>query len=135
MIYPDHLKDLSGAELKAALQAHRRKEIIKLICRQTDYSEEKATERLIFWKENYLYVLKEYMNPTFDPSIKKSTSLSMNQRVFGEIRNFMNQGEKLLAFRKKRQRYIQQLITNKKKEEEEEKNKLKAIDEGNKKMA
>lgn len=61
-------------------------------------------------------------------------ALSMNQRVFGEIRNFMDQGEKLLAFRKKRQQYIQQLIA-KKKEEEERVNKQKAIEEGNKKMA
>ena len=132
MEYPEHLKDLSGEELKVALKEHRKKEIINLICRQTDYTSEKANERLVFWKQNYLYVLKEYMNPNFDPKLKTTTSQSMNQRVFGEIRNFMDQGEKLLAFRKKKQKYIQRL--NALKEEQDKKKKLTIISEGNKKI-
>ena len=132
MPYPQHLKDLSGDELKVALKEHRKKEIINLILRQTDYSREKAIERLGFWKENYLYVLKEYMNPNFDPDVKKSTTGSMNQRVFGEIRNFMDQGEKLFAIRKKKQKYIQHLMAKKKQEQQNKK--LKVIEEGNQKI-
>jgi len=133
MEYPQHLKDLSGDELKVALKEHRKKEIINLICRQTDYTKEKALERFEFWKENYLYVLKEYMNPNFDPYIKKpTTTSSMNQRVFGEIRNFMDQGEKLLAFRKRKQKQIQRLMAIKKQEEQNKK--LKVIEEGNQKI-
>ena len=72
------------------------------------------------------------MNPNFEPNVKKTTTGSMNQRVFGEIRNFMVQGEKLLAFRKKKQKYIQYLMAKKKQEAETKK--LKAIEEGNQKI-
>ena len=56
---------------RVAMKMKRNKEIISLITRQTNYDEEKAKERLVFWKNNYLDVIKEYMNPKYIKENKK----------------------------------------------------------------
>ena len=38
------IKDLSGNELKDAVREEKRKQVIDLVCRQTDYTREKAEE-------------------------------------------------------------------------------------------
>ena len=52
------MNDVSKNEIK-------KKELIKLIKRQTDYNEEEILEKLKFWNYNYLNVIKEYLNPNF----------------------------------------------------------------------
>ena len=90
-----------------AMKMKRNKEIISLITRQTNYDEEKAKERLVFWKNNYLDVIKEYMNPKYvKETEKKGRGGSINQQVWGEIRNFLDQGVRLQERRKLYQQYI-----------------------------
>ena len=62
-------------------------EIINLVKRQTNYDSEKARERLEHWKNDYVSVIKEYLNPDFliPKPIKKITT---NQRVMKELRDF-----------------------------------------------
>ena len=68
----DKVKDLSGNELKQALRDEKRKQIIKLVCRQTDYTEEEAEQKLLQHKGNYMSVVKEYLNPSYiEETIKK----------------------------------------------------------------
>ncbi len=60
--------DASGAalsELKAQLIEERKKQVINLVMRQTDYTHEEAVAKLSQWDHNYLAVIKEYMNPNF----------------------------------------------------------------------
>lgn len=133
---PKHMRDLSGIPLKNAMIAHKKKEIVKLVCRQTDYTEEVAQTLLEENKYNYMKIIKEWITP---PSNKEGTEdspvKSLNQRVIGEIRNFMDEGYKLMEYRKKQKAYMmrrQELRKQQKKQKGEEK--LKTIVEENKKI-
>ena len=67
---PEHMRDLSGIALKNAMIAHKKKEIVKLVCRQTDYTEEVAQTLLEGNKYNYMKIIKEWINL---PSNKEDT--------------------------------------------------------------
>ena len=101
----DKVKDLSGNELKQALRDEKRKQIIKLVCRQTDYTEEEAEKKLIQHKGNYMSVVKEYLNPSYkEETIKKKNEYenkSNNQKIYSEIRGFMDNAVKGYEYRKK----------------------------------
>ena len=75
---------------KRNIKKTRQEEIIKLVMRQTDYNEEQVKEKLLEWNNNYIKVIKEYINPEFD---KKTSTIykSRNQGVMTEIRGFMDE--------------------------------------------
>ena len=125
--------DLSGAALKEAIMIHRKKEIVKLVCRQTNYTEDEAEKLLEEEKYNYMKVIKKYMNPT-PKEIEKKNDKSLNQQIIGEIRNFMDQGVKLTKFRKKQAAYAKRVQQMQQRKKEEAERKKKALDEGNKKL-
>ena len=135
---PEHMRDLSGTELKEAMIAHKKNEIVKLVCRQTDYTEDIARNLLEKNKYNYMNIIKEWINPSSKatPAKKDKPSKSINQRMIGEIRNFMDQGYKLTQYRKKQKAYMMRLqeLRKKQKEKEKEKTKLNTIHEENKKI-
>ncbi len=84
--------DASGAalsELKAQLIEERKKQVISLVMRQTDYTHEEAVAKLAQWDHNYLAVIKEYMNPNFEEKPAQVTK-STNQMIMGELRSFMD---------------------------------------------
>ena len=101
--------DISGDELikqRAEVMekqiANRRQAMIELIMRQTDYTEEVARIKLEYWKNNYLHVIKEYMNPNFQDKLKTPIpSSTKNQMIYGEIRNFMDDVNKQQLQRKR----------------------------------
>tara|TARA_Y100000817_G_scaffold314597_1_gene314073 strand:- start:1095 stop:1313 length:219 start_codon:yes stop_codon:yes gene_type:complete len=62
-------------------------ELINLVIRQTDYDEEKARERLTHWDNDYISVIKEYLNPNFQQK-KEEKKLTNNQRIMKELRDF-----------------------------------------------
>lgn len=114
---------------KLNIKKLREEQIIKLIQRQTDYNRETIGEKLEKWDNNYLYVIKEYMNPDFDPNKKKEEKKnSKNQMVFGEIRTFMDTANKQYLQRKKREEIEkgrqQQLYMRYLKQKKEQKKKL-----------
>jgi len=78
---------------KRNIKKTRQEEIIKLVMRQTDYNEEQVKEKLLEWNNNYIKVIKEYINPKFD---KKTSTVykSRNQGVMTEIRGFMDKVNK-----------------------------------------
>ena len=130
---PEHMRDLSGTILKEAIVAHRKKEIIKLVCRQTDYTEDIALSLLEENKYNYINVIKAWITSSSNTKNKKDKpAKSLNQRVIGEIRNFMDQGQKLTEYRKKQNAHMQRLQELRKQKKEREK--LKPIAEENKKI-
>uniref|UniRef100_A0A6C0ES68 Uncharacterized protein n=1 Tax=viral metagenome TaxID=1070528 RepID=A0A6C0ES68_9ZZZZ len=105
--------DISGEELikrrAEAMQIEtRRQAMIELIMRQTDYTEEVARIKLEDWKNNYLHVIKEYMNPNFQDKLKTPTSSSKNQMIYGEIRNFMDDVNKQQLQRKRDAEQLEQ---------------------------
>ena len=105
------------------------KQIIKLVCRQTDYTEEEAEQKLLQHKGNYMSVVKEYLNPSYiEETIKKKDEYenkSNNQKIYSEIRGFMDNAVKGYEYRKKVSEIIQEkqqaLLIQKQKEEQENK--------------
>lgn len=108
--------DISGEELMKqraeAMEkqiATRRQAMIELIMRQTDYTEEVARMKLEYWKNNYLHVIKEYMNPNFQDKEKApEPSSTKNQMIYGEIRNFMDDVNKQQLQRKRHAEKLEQ---------------------------
>ena len=67
----------------------RKQKVVNLIRSQTNYNEVEALEKLTHWNNDYLKVIKEYLNPNFEK--KKEVKIqSTNQRVMKEIRSFMD---------------------------------------------
>jgi len=117
------VKDASGElqrqkeeAMKQKIEA-RKKALVDLVIRQTDYDEDKAMIKLIEWNYNYLNVIKEYMNPNFQNVKKKEKTGTKNQMIYGEIRSFMDDVNKQALWRKrqkeklekKREAYIEYL--------------------------
>ena len=77
-------------DIKKRKQKNKRhEEIIKLIMRQTDYTEEQCESKLLEWNNNYLNVIKEYINPDFYKKKPKIYS-SRKQGIMTELRGFMD---------------------------------------------
>ena len=80
-------------------------EHIEIIMRQTNYDKDLATKKLIEWEHNYINVIREYMNPSFQEkkTVKKK---SIQQNVISEIRNFMDTVSMGYEERKSKQKKI-----------------------------
>jgi len=103
----DISEEVKRAEAIKTQIAIRTQAMVELIMRQTDYTDEMTRTKLKLWENNYLNVIKEYMNPNFQvqPEEKSSTK---NQMIYGEIRNFMDDVNKQQLQRKRRTEYIEQ---------------------------
>ena len=94
-----------------------------------------ADEKLIFWKGNYLHVIREWMNPKFTPEKKERKYVSKNQGILGEIRNFMDEGVKQRKIVDAQIAYKKRIMEmQKKKAEGQKKTQEAAMAEGNKKI-
>ena len=86
---------------------------IALIKSQTNYTEEEAKEKLEKWEGNYMNVIKEYLNPNFNIKLEKKDNRSVNQKMMGEIRGFMDtvtmNFEKRKAAEEKKQEYLKRV--------------------------
>lgn len=60
-------------------------ENIDLVCRQTNYTEDEATQKLSLHDNNPIKVIQEYISS----SKKEVPELSSNQQFYSNIRNFM----------------------------------------------
>ena len=127
---PEELKDLSGAKLKEAMIKYRKKKIVKLVCGQTNYDEEYAQKLLEENNYNYLTIVKEYLNPKAESQKKDIVEKSLNQQIFGQIRNFLDEGYKEVERRKRIMAKTKKIQQMRKAHED----KQKALAEGNKKI-
>jgi len=86
---------------------------IALIKSQTNYTEEEAKKKLTDWNGNYMNVIKEYLNPNFNIKQEKKDNRSVNQKVMGEIRGFMDTAtmdfKKRKAEEEKKQEYLKKV--------------------------
>ena len=107
------VKDASGELQRKRAEAmkqkieERKKALIELIMRQTDYSEETAKLKLVQWNNNYLHVIKEYMNPNFQEKAKENVKTTKNQMIYGEIRNFMDGVNRHALWKKKQKEQME----------------------------
>ena len=85
---------------KQEYEEKKREETISMILRQTDYDKETAIKKLKEWKNDYISVIKEFMNPKFKTEHEMKPVKSVNQNVMGEIRNFMDGVNKQYEYRK-----------------------------------
>ena len=72
-------------EINTISNSQKEKEIIMLIQRQTNYSEKDAREKLKKFNNNYLHVIRDYMNPNFNK--KKDNIKKKNIKPTNKIRN------------------------------------------------
>ena len=103
----------------------REKEVINLVMRQTDYTEEQTQEKLKQWNNNYINVIKEYLNPEFNKNEIKQTNKTLNQQMMGEIRTFMDDVYIKFENRKKYNQYaniIKQMRENELSKKKEDSN-------------
>lgn len=118
----------------------REREVVNLVMRQTDYTEEQSKEKLKQWNNNYINVIKEYLNPEFQQKKKETNTKTLNQQMLGEIRTFMDDVYIKFEKRKRYNNYVNILkqsheqrlqakktidTTEEKKEEEEIVNEIK----------
>ena len=82
------------------------KEVINLVMRQTDYTEEQTKEKLKQWNNNYINVIKEYLNPNFNKKETKKSTKTLNQQMMGEIRTFMDDVYIKFENRKRYNQYV-----------------------------
>ncbi len=107
------VKDASGELQRKREEAmkqqieERKKALIKLIMRQTDYDEETAALKLVKWNNNYLHVIKEYMNPNFQEKTEENVKTTKNQMIYGEIRNFMDGVNRHALWKKKQKEQME----------------------------
>lgn len=78
------------------------KSCLKIVVSQTNYNEEKATEKLIEYNEDFIKVIKEYLNPEFDKKkeSKKITKKNINQTIIKQIRDFKDKQDKTYLSKK-----------------------------------
>ena len=86
-------------------------ESVNMICRQTDYSEDEAREKLEKNNYNYQLVLNEYFGIKESPKKEKTT----NQQIYGEIRNLMDTGARKFRQEQERAKAYQEYIEKQKK--------------------
>ena len=67
-------------------------DLITIICNQTNYNEELAKEKLILFNNNYIAVIKDFLNI---PE-KKKTIDSLNQEIYKQIRLKLNESTDLI---------------------------------------
>ena len=105
-------KNITPEEKKTLYLEKKQQALVNMVMRQTNYDEEKTTEKLKEYHNNYELVIKEYMG--VDIHKKKTTTYhSTNQAIYGEIRNMMDNAadnyRKLQEIEKKRQEYLEKM--------------------------
>ena len=86
-------------------------ESVDMICRQTEYTEDEAREKLEKNNYNYQLVLNEYFGIKESPKKEKT----INQQIYGEIRNLMDTGARNFRQEQERAKAYQEYIEKTKK--------------------
>ena len=67
----------------------RQEKVVELIRNQTNYTNDEIIEKLKLWNNDYLSIIKEYLNPNFQKK-KCTKKKTVNQQMMTEIRVFMD---------------------------------------------
>lgn len=93
-------------ELKRIRNGQIKEELVQVVCRQTDLTNDEARERLEKEQYNYMNVLNEYFGIKH---VKTANPTTINQQIYGEIRTLMDTGAKSFRMEKERTEYIQKM--------------------------
>ena len=77
-------------------------ELYQMVMRQTNYTYEETKIKLEKFNNNYVEVIKEYLGN----QRKKEEPKTVNQKIYKEIRNFMDYGSEKYERQKKHQERI-----------------------------
>jgi hypothetical protein len=120
---------------------------LKIIMSQTDYDEETAEKKLQYWNNDFIKVIKEFLNPRFQEKEKqiekeKNKVVSVNQSIMKQLRQFKDkqnqqydQYKKYRDYLKKEEelmelnKYLRQQEVLKQKMENDKNKKLEKIEE------
>jgi hypothetical protein len=81
-------------------------EIIQIVCRQTELTEEEAIERLEKEQYNHMKVLNDYFG---FKEVKHENKSSINQQIYGEIRILMDTSSRNFRLEQENTQCIQKL--------------------------
>jgi hypothetical protein len=81
-------------------------ELIQVVCRQTELTEEEARERLEKEQYNHMKVLNDYFG---FKEIKPDNKSSINQQIYGEIRNLMDNSSRNFRMEQENAQRIQNI--------------------------
>jgi hypothetical protein len=84
-------------------------ELVQVVCRQTELSTEEARDRLEKAHYDYMKVLNDYFG--IKETVRENKASSVNQQIYGEIRNLMDIGAKKYRMDQERAQNIQQQNT------------------------
>ena len=84
---------------------------LKIIMTQTDYDKNTAEEKLKKWDNDFIKVIKEFLNPNFEEKERKDKEaknkvVSVNQSIMNELRHFKDKQNKNYDSHKKFKDYI-----------------------------
>ena len=77
-----------------------KKDMIKFVVMQTNYTEQEAENKLVQNDMNYVKVIKDYLNPTKTEKKEQERKRSTNEKMMDEIRNFMDTANRQYIQRK-----------------------------------
>jgi septum formation topological specificity factor MinE len=100
------LQKQKNVQLKKARDEQIKKEVIQVVCRQTELTPEEARDRLEKVQYKYMKVLNEYFEIK---NSKIETTNTINQKIYGEIRTLMDTGAKSFRMEQERAQYIQKM--------------------------
>lgn len=93
-------------QLKKARNERIKEELINMVCRQTELTTDEARERLEKEQYKYMNVLNDYFEIK---ETKNENPNSINQQIYGEIRNLMDTGSKSYRVEQERSEYMQKM--------------------------
>ena len=109
--YNDAIKKLEDASWNSRfiIIEYQKNKLINIVMRQTNYTRDKATEKLYEYNGNFEGVIKEYLG--IENTNTREQIKSANQTIFKEMRNFMDTTK---ADYEKRKKYntLQQAANN-----------------------
>ena len=92
-------------------QITQKDDMINIINSQTDYDSEKAELKLKEWNNDFIKVIKEFLNPNFLEKEKKEKKeknkiVSVNQTIMKQLREFKDKQNKNHDYIKKYKDYL-----------------------------
>lgn len=111
-------------QMRLEQQKKMKESLIEIVCRQTDYTYELAKEKLEKSNYNHLLVLNEYFGiDNKEKNEAKKSNNTINQQIYGEIRNLMDTGARKFRLEQEKAKYIEEMQNKIKNQQEKIKEK------------
>ena len=103
-------------------ESEKFKACLKIVLSQTNYDEKTATDKLVEYNEDFIKIIKEYLNggkTVKNEENKTVTKKTINQQIISQIRDFKDKQDKTYLSRKEnveKMKKLYELHLNKKSE-------------------